>query len=80
MEKWEEREENQGNTQDDTIQDVCIGREEMEEKFEEKYLGDVISEDGKNLKNIKSRVNRGKGISRKIINILEGIPFGRLYF
>ena len=80
VEKWEEREVDQVNTEEKIIQDVSIGRVEMEEMSEEKYLGDVISADGKNLKNIKSRVNKGKGISRKIINILEGIPFGRLYF
>ena len=49
----------------------------MEEKDDEKYLGYVISKDGRNLKNIQSRVNKGKGIARKI---LEGIPFGKLYF
>ena len=80
VEKWEEREVDQLNTEEKIIEDVCIGRVEMEEMVEEKYLGDVISADGKNLKNIKSRVNKGKGISRRIINILEGIPFGRLYF
>ena len=47
----------------------------MEEKDEEKYLGDVISKDGRNLKNIK-----GKGIVKKILNILEGIPVGKLYY
>ena len=26
------------------------------------------------------RVNKGKGIVKKILNILEGIPFGKLYF
>ena len=29
---------------------------------------------------IKLRVNKGKGIVQKIIHILEGIPFGKLYF
>ena len=43
-------------------------------------MGDIISTDGKNIKNIKARVNKGKGISRKILSILEGIPFGRLYY
>ena len=80
VEKWEEIEMVQGNTQNNIIEDVCIGREEMEKKLEEKYLGDIISTDGKNIKNIKARVNKGKGISRKILSILEGIPFGRLYY
>ena len=52
----------------------------MEEKEEDKYLGDVISKDGRNLKNIQARVNKGIGIVKKILNILEGIPFGKLYF
>ena len=50
------------------------------EKDEEKYLRDLISKDGRNLKNIKARVNKGKGIVQKILNILDGIPFGKLYF
>ena len=34
------------------IEDCLVGEEVMEEKSEEKYLGDVISNDGSNLKNI----------------------------
>ena len=52
----------------------------MEEKKEEKYLGDVISRDGKNIKNIKARVAKGKGNVTRIITILEGIPLGQFYF
>ena len=44
------------------IKDICDGIQIMEEKSEEKYLGDVISTDGKNIKNVKSRVSKGKGI------------------
>ena len=80
VEKWEEREMIQGNTQNNIIQDVCIGREEMVNKSEAKYLGDIISAEGKNIKNTKARVNKGRGMSRKILSILEGIPFWRLYY
>ena len=52
----------------------------MEVKMEEKYLGDVISTDGRNIKNIKARVAKGKGIISRIITILEGIPFGKFYY
>ena len=52
----------------------------MEEKSEEKYLGDVISRDGRNIKNIQSRVNKGTGIVRKILTILDGIPFGKYHY
>ena len=46
----------------DEIDDICEGYEIMEEKMEEKYLGDVISTDGRNIKNVKARVAKGKGI------------------
>ena len=49
------------------IEEVCIGEEIMEEKEDEKYLGDIVSKDGRNLKNIKSRINKGKGIVSKIM-------------
>jgi hypothetical protein len=52
----------------------------LEEKNEEKYLGDIISNDGRNIKNIKARVSKGKGINSKILTMLEGIPFGNFYF
>ena len=50
----------------------------MEEKDEDEecYLGDIISKDGKKLKkNIQSRTMKGKGIVRRISNILDGKLF-----
>ena len=52
----------------------------MEEKTEEKYLGDIISADGENIKNVKARVAKGRGIICRILAFLEGIPFGKYYF
>ena len=62
------------------IEDACLGTVLMEEKSEEKYLGDIISKDGRNLKNIQARVNKGKGIAKKIMDVLEAVPFGKMYF
>ena len=75
VDSWEE---NEGENYE--VEDICVGEELMEEKDEEKYLGDVISKDGRNLKTIQSRVNKGKGIARKTFEILEGIPFGKFHF
>ena len=47
---------------------------------QEKYLGDIISVDGRNINNIKARVTKGTGIVSKILSILDGIPFGQYYF
>ena len=40
----------------DEIEDTCEGNELMEEKKEEKYLGDVISRDGEQLKKEKLKL------------------------
>ena len=52
----------------------------MGQVSEDTYLGDVISKDGSNLKNVKSRVGKGVGIISQIINILETVSFGKYYF
>ena len=44
--------------------------ENMERTSEEKYIGDIISKDGKNNKNIKSRTSRSVGKMINIMNIL----------
>ena len=80
VENWEENEVEECDSMDIKIEDVFDGEEIMEEKEDERYLGDVISQDGRNLKNIKSRVNKGTGIVRNILTMLDGIPFGKFYF
>ena len=52
----------------------------MEEVKEEKYSGDIISEDGRNMKNALARQNKGRGIVSQIMSILEEICFGRYFF
>ena len=52
----------------------------MEEKNYERYLGDIISKDGRNIKNIQARVNKGTGIVKNILTYLDGIPFGKFHF
>ena len=79
VDKWEEFENQNGENGSLEIQEKYVGEEQMEETEEEKYLGDIVSKDGRNLKNIQMRVNKGKGILKKIKNILEEIPFGKLY-
>ena len=44
------------------------------------YLGDEISNNGKNTENIKSRVSKGIGIVTDILNILKTIQNGHHYF
>ena len=45
-----------------------------------KYLGDVISKDGKNTKNIEARKSKGIGVVNQIMCILNDIIFGPYHF
>ena len=44
------------------------------------YLGDVVSQDGKNTKNVQNRVSKGMGIVTEIMDILNTVSFGSKYF
>ena len=77
---WKELEVIDEETGMEKIEDVYSGRETMKESDDEKYLGDVIANDGRNIKNIKARVNKGIGIINKIISMLDAIPMGSHYF
>ena len=80
VENWSEKEIEDCETAKIRIEDYLDREEIMEEKDDEKYLGDVISKDGRNIKNIKARVNKGTGIVKKILTILDGIPLGKYNF
>ena len=56
------------------------GLEKMKEKNEQMYLGDIISTDGKHVKNIQHRKNKALGIINQIKQILESTYFGKHYF
>ena len=67
VDSWSEVEVKNEETAKISIEDCFLGEEEMEEKSDGRYLGDILSNDGRNMKNVKSRVNKG-------------IPFGKYYF
>ena len=54
--------------------------QEADRVSEAVYLGDIISQDGKNSQNIKSRVSKGMGIISQIMEILQTVSFGSKYF
>ena len=51
----------------------------MENVEEDMYLGDLISSDGKNKKNVEKRISKGLGIITQIMNLLEIVSFGKHY-
>ena len=46
----------------------------------DKYLGDILANDQKNRQNINSKVAKGMGIVTEIMNLLNDISLGTLYF
>ena len=60
--------------------DVHAGTSKIESSDAEKYLGDVISKDGKNTKNIEARKSKGIGVVNQIMCILNDIIFGPYHF
>ena len=51
----------------------------MESVSHDTYLGDILSSDGKNTRNLKKRISRGIGISTQILNLLRTICLGEHY-
>ena len=54
-----------------TLRDLYDGKKDMKEVSEKKYLGDIISSDGKNKINIKDWTNKATGNVNKIVTSLN---------
>ena len=56
------------------------GEENIEEAENTKYLGQIISKDGSNIKNIENHANKGIGLVNKINTQLSNTPGGKYHF
>ena len=63
-----------------TCPDLKVHGTKMGKVTEDTYLGDVVSFDGSNLKNVRCRVGKGLGIISQIMNMLEAVSFGKYFF
>ena len=61
-------------------EDIIEGDMEISHPDSEKYLGQILSADGKNTKNIEKMRNKGIGIKNRVIQILEEMPGGKFHF
>ena len=52
----------------------------MQQVDHDTYLGDLVSSDGKNTRNIDCRVSKGIGIISQIFDIMQKVNFGFHYF
>ena len=78
VDAWEEvKEDDNGRI---FIKDKFAGKKVMEVVDDKTYLGDLVSKDGKNVKNIKNRTDKSNGNINKIISTLQERPLGKHTF
>ena len=80
IDNWEVKPINSFSTSVMDMEYVFCGSSRVESSDKEKYLGDIISHNGSNVKNIASRKAKGIGAGNKIMDYLEGTIFGPFYF
>ena len=64
----------------ESLIDVHVDDHKIDHAIEEKYLGDILTVDGKNTKNIEARVAKAQGIIKQIKDMLEEMFFGCFIF
>ena len=77
---WKIEVETDTETGNSVQSDVFTGREKMEVKEEQTYLGDLISADGSHTKNVQLRRNKGIGVINQIMQIMHSTYFGKNFF
>ena len=76
LDTWKIEESEEYDTGSKVLKDVIDEDYKIESSEEERYLGDLITSDGKNTKNILARKSKGIGIVDKICNHLNNVFFG----
>ena len=77
---WEMKELQDVETEQLKQEDTFIGGMDVSHMNEEKYLGQIISSDGKNTKNIQKMRNTGLGLQNKVTQMLDAMPGGQFNF
>ena len=80
MDNWVLKEVDEMKTGIENLEDVLIDDHIIEKVDKEKFLGDIISVDGRNTKNIAFRKGQAVGIRNNICSILRDVCFGPFHF
>ena len=80
IDEWKLQKKDELKTGLKNLEDVLSELYKIEVATEDKYLGDIISVDGKNTKNIQARAAKAQGILKQLKTILEEMAFGRYLF
>ena len=80
IDEWRLEKKDNLKTGIENLVDILVDEHKIEQASEEKYLGDIISIDGKNTKNIAARVAKAQGIIKQVRTMLEEMVFGSFVF
>ena len=80
VDTWKLEESEEYDTGRKTFVDVIDNEHKIEPSDEEKYLGDILTTDGKNVRNIAARRSRGIGNVDKIFTYINDVFLGPYYF
>ena len=80
LDEWDVKTVEDFKTGEKIQEDQFIGPNSLEKTENEKYLGDIISNDGTNTKNILARKGKGLGVVNQVMSKLEGTVFGPFFF
>ena len=68
------------DTGTDRVSENYNGQIVMKERTERKYLGDIISGNGSNVRNINYKTGKGRGIVKEIMQDVQENSYGCYYF
>ena len=80
VDQWVMKETEETETNTIEIKETFNGEEDIQEAENTKYLGQIISSSGNNIKNIENRANKGIGLVNKIQTTLKNTPGGKYHF
>ena len=80
IDNWKLEKKDELKTGYDNLEEILGEEAPMEKVNHDKYLGDVIASDGSNFKNIQTRKEKGFGIIKQIMAIMNDYSFGPYYF
>ena len=80
IDEWALKKKDEVKAGIENLIDVHVDDHRIDHAIEEKYLGDIITVDGKNTKNIEARVGKAQGIIKQIKEMLEEMFFGGYMF
>ena len=80
IDEWKLEKKDELQTEIDNLEDVLGNPHKIDNVLDDKYLGDVLSVDGKNTKNIVAKVAKATGISKQVKNILDDMWVGPYYY